>query len=145
MKTLIYNALTNEANLDTVPFNHVNDRVYTRYSLGQNTIPDKPDFPWILIGELPGFPARNKPKSSDAMNHFIQFYVFDEKGSFVRIEAIMKVIYDTILGLEGELSPSGSRCLGVRWDTTSQDYDDDHYDAFVKHITFRVTGSTIQA
>lgn len=144
MKKLIYDTLVGAVSLQEVEVGEAGNRVYQRYALGEVGIPDKPDFPFILIGELPAFPARNKPKTSRALTHFIQVYVYDHKGSYVRIEAILELVRELVLALEGEMSASGSRCLGVGWDTTSQDYDDDNYDAFVKHITFSITGSTKQ-
>lgn len=139
MKKLIYKTLTEDAGLITrIPAN----RWFQRYGLGERAIPDNPKLPFALISELPGFVPGNVHETSRALTHYFQVYIYDNVGSYTKIEEILDLVVEAVLGMEGQKSMTGSTCLESRWQTRSQDYDDNNYDAFVKHDTFKVTGST---
>lgn len=139
MKKLIYNAVTTDAGLIAiVPA----DRVLQRYVLGERAIPDNMPLPFLLISELPAFVPNGAHETSKALTHYFQFYMYDKVGSYGQIEDYLDMLVDVIRSLEGQTSSTGKTCMEVRWQSRSQDYADDAYDAFVKHDTFKVTGST---
>lgn len=139
MKKLIYTTLTTDSGLlALIPA----DRWLQRYGLGERAIPDNPVLPFALISELPAFVPGNVHETTRALTHYFQVYIYDNVGSYARIEEILNLVVESVLSMEGQKSTTGSTCLEARWQTRSQDYDDNNYDAFVKHDTFKITGST---
>lgn len=148
LKPIVFSTLNGSATLSAI----VGSRIYQRNKLGVQSTPQKPQKPFVLVGELPGFPTRNRARDGDpsngqskAMTYFPQFFCYDNKGSYKRIEEMLEIIEFEICSLEGTKDPiSGRTVMMAKLDTTSQDYDDDDHNAFVKHETIRMVGSTPQ-
>jgi hypothetical protein len=119
----------------------VGQRVYQSSSLGVGDVPPEPQKPYVLYTELPSDPYLAVRETSRAKARFFQVYVYDNRGSFVRIERILALIRETLVSLNGTVSPSGVRCTDVQWQGESGDISDEEYDANSKFGNVRFVAS----
>lgn len=137
MKKLISKSLIENLELANV----IEDRVYQSSSLGIGDIPEKPKLPYILYTELPSFPYREVRETSNASLRTFQIYIYDEPGSFLRIEDLLELVRETLIGLAGVVSPSGARCTDVDWRGYSEDFTDTVRNEIFRFATFNFTSS----
>lgn len=118
-------------------------RVYQWGSLGKDDIPQKPEpFPFLIIFENPSTVNQEVQETHRSQNRFFQIYCYDEHGTgYVRIEQILRLARDHVLGLPMAVSPSGARCIGARWTGMSADSRDPDYNANMKFMTIVLTAS----
>jgi hypothetical protein len=118
-------------------------RVYQWGSLGQDDIPEKPEpFPFLIIFENPSTVNQEVQKTQRSQNRYFQIYGYDEHGlGYARIEHVLRLARDTVLGLETAVSPTGARCIGARWTGMSADSRDPDYNANMKFLTVVLTAS----
>lgn len=137
MRQLLHSSLLANAELTAI----VGQRVYQSSSLGVGDVPPDPPKPYILYTELPSDPYRAVQETSRAKARYFQVYVYDDRGSFVRIERILAFIRETLLSLIGAVSPSGVRCTDVQWQGESGDISDVELDANSKFGNVRFVAS----
>jgi hypothetical protein len=134
MKQLIYKALTESPEIQEM----FDGGVYQYGSLGHNGVPAIPPFRFLLIFEQPSTSNREVRRtrpSSHKRNFNIMAY--DEIGAgYLQIEQGLYVVRDTLVGLAGQVSPSGARCTDALWSGFSVDSKDVDYQASVKWGTF---------
>lgn len=136
MRQLIHTTLLNAVALD-----ECGNRIYQRGSIGVGDTPADPEKPYIVMGELaPGLHPEVRD-TARTTSHFFQFHVYDERGSFLRIDRLLSVIRDSVLGLVAVTSASGARCTDVEWTDASGDLSDPQLDANAKFIIMRVTAN----
>jgi len=119
----------------------VGERIYQSSSLGVGDVPPEPAKPYVLYTELPSDPYRAVQETSRAKARFFQVYVYDNRGSFLRIERILALIRETLVSLTGAVSPSGVRCTDVQWQGESSDVTDEELDANSKFGNVRFVAS----
>lgn len=102
----------------------VGERVYATGTLGFQGIPADPDYPYILVNSLQPRLHKEVWKTGRSKTHNFQVFVYDEIGSFVRIDDILRQVQETVLGLTLEVSPSGARCTHADWTGESADLTD---------------------
>lgn len=117
-------------------------RMYQAGALGIGDAPANPDRPYALITELPSVPFQEVRKTAHPANRFFQFWVYDDRGDFARIDNILLAVRETILGLESQVDAStGARCIGVLWTGDSQDIPQDQQDTNAKYSLFQLTST----
>lgn len=137
MKQLLYSRLQADAELAEV----VGDRIYESSALGVGDVPASPAKPYILYTELPSSPYRDVRETSRAKARIFQIWCYDERGSFIRIERVLALVRETLLGSVAEVSPSGARCTDVEWQGESSDIVDVPLDSNAKFVLIRFTAS----
>jgi hypothetical protein len=137
MRQLLHTRLLGNAQLAL----EVDGRIYQSSSLGVGDVPPEPEKPYILYTELPSDPYQAVSETSRAKARYFQVYVYDNRGSFLRIERILALIRETLVGLSGVVSPSGVRCTDVQWQGESSDLSDEEYNANSKFGNVRFVAS----
>lgn len=111
-------------------------RIYQWGSLGTGDIPPKPEFPFVLVAEQPQRVNREVRDQKSSKRTFF-FYAYDQHGTgYLRIEQILSLVRDTLIVLNGVVSPSGARCTEVKWLGWSVDSRDPEYVANMKYGSF---------
>lgn len=139
MRKLIYAALMASAAVQS----HFGSRIYQWGSLGQGGIPAIPDFMYLLVMESNTTSnrvvRRTNPSSS---NKLFQFNAYDQHGQgYLQIQQGLFAVRDTLLMLEGQVSPEGVRCTEAVWTGLSPDSRDAEYVANMKYLTMRFVAS----
>lgn len=136
MPELVYSHLSS----DTVLASVVQDRIYAAGTLGVDNIPAEPDYPYVMLnwGEAPQY--RVVRETSRVLAHSLRVYVYDTRGSFVRINNIHRMIRDTVEGLGGQVSPSGRRCTAAEFATLGGEDTIAERNENVRVATYTITG-----
>lgn len=138
MKQLIQQTLTNTPALQS----KIVRRIYAASSLGQNSVPADPKKPFVVHREMGTIPTNvAKDTAPSSCRRVFQFYVHDERGTYKRINSIIAILRETVVGLTGEQSPSGARCLDATWNGTSIETEDPTYDSNLRIVTFTLVSS----
>lgn len=137
MRALIYQALSEAQEI----IDEVGDRIYQSSALGTSDIPADPEPPYIMYSFLPANRYREVRETSKAKAHVCQVWVYDERGSFIRIERILGIVDQTVEALAGAISPSGAICLEVEARGWSGDLPPTTSGKNQKFTTFRITAS----
>lgn len=119
----------------------VDRRIWLAGALGRGEIPPDPKKPYILYKELTTLPFDAVQETSRSANRQFEFHANDERGSFLRIERILRNVREALLLLPGQWSPSGAFCLGAKWEGTSREFEDDTYDVNFKFLTMTFVAS----
>lgn len=117
-------------------------RIFRAGSLGHGNIPAKPKFPFVVYREV-DVQAINVAKDTapETRRHVWQIYVHDERGSYSRIDSILEVLRETVVGLTYQTSSTGAYCREAVWNGTSGDSEDPTYDSNMKYATFTLISS----
>lgn len=136
MRQLVYSSLI--ANPDIQQY--VANRIYAAGALGVDDIPAKPERPYIqyTLGEGPQYMTVREESTSLA--HPLRIYVYDNRGSFVRIDEIHRLVRQTVEGLGGMVSPSGRRCTDATFITLGTEDVVAALDVNVRMAAYRLTG-----
>lgn len=110
-------------------------------SLGLGPNIESPVKPYIVWNEGPDFVHHSVSETSNARNRIFRFYVYDDKGDFTRINAILEEIRRVAKNMAPFVTPDGIRCSASRWDGISGQIPDDGYDASTRFGTLRLTVS----
>lgn len=137
MRQLIHQALTGNVELNAL----IHQRHFQGSALGVGDVPESPEFPWLAYSELPSSPYFAVKETSRAKARTFQFFVYDERGSFLRIELILGLVRETLLSLVAQVSPSGARCTDVEWQGESSEISDPDFNSNLKIGTARFTVS----
>lgn len=138
MRKLIATALKNTPELQAI----FARRIHAASSLGRGSIPSEPKKPFIIYREFDEMPVNiAKDTAPDAVRRVFQFYIYDERGSYSRIDKGVSIVKQTVRGLEGETGDDGATCLGVVWNATSGDTEDPTYDSNMKYVTLTLTST----
>lgn len=130
--------------IKAIPFDDtfagVQNRVWARGALGNGGVPADPPRPYILVafGEAPAYAAVRE--TSTSVSHNVRIYVYDDTGSFARINEIHRLVRQTLEGLGGMVSPSGRRCTDAAFLTLGQEDTVTELKAGVRVATYRITG-----
>jgi hypothetical protein len=134
MRQLIYQQLSANAALTEL----IGDRLYPIGSLGVSPIPAEPLRPYVQWGFDPAIPYRATKDTTRSMRHVPRFYVYDERGDFLRIDAIHELIRQTIEGLTTMVSPTGRRCTDAIRTLLGGDLTDNVRSLNVRQATYRI-------
>lgn len=137
MRQLLHTSLLANVELTDI----VGQRIYQSSSLGVGDVPPEPAKPYVLYTELPSDPFQAVRETSRAKARYFQVYVYDERGSFLRIERCLALIRETLVSLVGTVSPSGVQCTDVLWQGESSDITDAEFDANSKFGNVRFVAS----
>jgi hypothetical protein len=119
------------------------DRVYPSGTLGIGKNPASPEQPYVQYIELPSVAHLEVRRTSRAVDRTFQVWAYDKRGSYARIDNILSLVRETILGLITEVDQeSGARCIEVVWEGESQDLHDDEHDENAKYSLFKLTSSS---
>lgn len=137
MRQLLHASLLAEEDEDFT----IGDRIYQSGSLGVGTTPAKPQVPFLMYKELVSQPYAAVRETSRAKARYFQFFVYDEPGSYLRIERILQIVRENVLLLVAQVSPSGVRCIDVEWQGESGDIPDPELNTILRIGTARFTVS----
>jgi hypothetical protein len=116
------------------------DWFYASSSLGNGDNPAVPTKPYVVWNELPAVAYQQVKKLSDAQLRTFNLYVYDEKGDFTRINAMLRVLRRIVkVDLDHFQLEDGTRCSASEWVGISGNIEDDGYDAIVRFGTARFT------
>lgn len=117
------------------------DWFYSASSLGLGENQPVPPRPYIVWNELSDFVHQAVKETSDARSRNFQFFVYDFKGDYTRIEAILKVLRRRIKAMAPFTTTDGVHCADAVWTLTSGQIPNDGYDSCTKFIgvTFTVS------
>jgi hypothetical protein len=123
-----------------VSLSGLSERVFSQGVLGVGDIPANPARPYIQVnlGESAAFrEVRDTSRSLDAS---CRVYVYDDMGSFTRINDIHRLVRETLEGLGGTVSPSGRRCTACDFSTLGGEDVLPDRKLNVRVATYRITG-----
>lgn len=141
MRTLVYTTLCTALTGTPIDAGAGEFKIWQIGNLGVAGVPASPPKPFILVQQGVTAPFQAVSEQSDAENVPFQVYVYDEQGSYVRIDALIRRFEPAIKHLAGSVSLTGARCLGVTWGGVSQDFIDPTFDAAARFASFTLTGS----
>jgi hypothetical protein len=116
-------------------------RVYVTGALGAGDIPAHPEWPFALVREAQSVPYAAVRRTGNSTRHDYLIYIYDERGSYVQIDEVLREVRDTLMSKEGTKAPSGVQCTGVEWFGTSGDLVNEELNSFTKFATVRVTAN----
>lgn len=137
MRQLIYQTLAGTAEITAA----VGTNIFTPNTLGTDPVPARPPTPFLIIAEQPNFVFQEVRKTSKATAQVFDIRCYDQRGDYLRIDDILRKARDTLLGVTLQVSPSGAKCIDVRWVGTSLDSEDPDLDMIFKAITMRFVTS----
>lgn len=73
----------------------------------------------------------------------VTFWIHDDLGDYSKINAVLKVLYDTLNGQEHLSDTDGNEVIKVEWDNTSSDLFDPGYRTITRNITFNLVGKGV--
>lgn len=111
----------------------------TSLGLGDNVA--VPDRPYLVWREGADIEHREVSETSNARTRTFNFYVYDYKGDFTRINRILETLKAFCKTLVDFTTEDGVHCSGVEWAGVSPDLPDDGYDSCTKYGTVRFTVS----
>jgi hypothetical protein len=98
--------------------------VYYRGTLGHAGNPSRPERPYLMYGEEQSERFSVVRESSRAQRRYYRFYLYDDPSGVTRINLLVPLVDETLLGLLGQQLPGGGRCvdaeLGV-WNRVEKD------------------------
>lgn len=117
-------------------------RFYAAGTLGIGTVPANPDRPYCMYAQLPATAYQEVRKTSTATLRMFEFYVYDDRGDFTRIDNILAAVRETIPELVDKVDTSnGATCIEAIWTGESPDVPDDQHDTNVKFGSFQLTST----
>lgn len=137
MQQILFSLLKNTPALQEL----VDRRIYMTGTLGVKGVPADPQKPYIMVNELPSTPHQAIRETGRAQDRYFQLFTYDVPGSVVRINAILEVLRETVIGLVGQESPSGSRCLDAVWQGESQAIATEDESVLAKFGTLKLVSS----
>ena len=133
MRQLVYTTLSNAGNIT----GYVGDRIYEANALGTPPLPSSPDIPFLIIQSMPNLVHQQVNKTARSATQVFDIRAYDERGDYLRIETLLRIVRDTLLGLVLQVSPSGARCTDAKWQSFGPDSDDPVLDKIFKTVTMR--------
>lgn len=112
---------------------------YASSSLGLGENPPVPPRPYMVWNELTDLVHQEVRETSDARNRNFQWFVYDHKGDFTRINEILADLRSLVKGMGDFTTEDGIRCSESHWSGISGQATDDGYDSAVKFATVRFT------
>lgn len=116
-------------------------RAYQDGALGHGDVKALPEWPFVLYRELGVVPYQEVQKTARSGRHDYLVYVYDERGSYKRIDAILRELRDAFFIREGTRAPSGAQVTGVEWFGTSGDLVSKELNSNTKYATIRITAN----
>lgn len=136
MRELVHQELLKNVVLQSM----ISGRQYASGAKGVGEIPADPTHPYIQLAWGEAGQYRAVRETSRATRHSLRVYVYDERGSFVRIDNIHRLVRDTIEGLPGMVSPSGASCTDTEFITLGGEDVVASTNENVRMALYRVTG-----
>lgn len=133
MRELVYTKLMAATGVTSL----VGTRIYSANSLGSAPIPTNPDPPFLLIQSIPNLVHQTVQKTARSATQIFDIRAYDERGDYLRIDRLLRIVRDTLLGVTLAVSPSGARCTDVKWQSFGPDSDDPVLDKIFKTVTMR--------
>lgn len=137
MRSLVYKSLTELVTLEDISVG-LTARIWPSGALGIADIPAEPERPYIQYGFDAHVPYTEVREGGGPSRHLLRIWYYDDRGDFTRIDEIHKQVRQTIEGLTGQVSPSGSRCTDSMFLTLGGDVTDNFRSLSVKQATFRL-------
>jgi hypothetical protein len=88
------------------------ERVYPRGSLGLGNIPAEPQTPYLMYAFGEDLTNEEVRDGHDSITTTLRIYVYDKKGSYVRIDEIHKFVRETLKDKSG-YEAAGWRCTDI--------------------------------
>jgi hypothetical protein len=136
IRELIYQGLFNDTVLNDDL--GVGQRVYPSGSLGIDPIPADPPRPYIQWGFGAEIDYREVRETGRTVRRTLSVWVYDERGSYLRIQNIHDRLRYTLEGLTGQVSPSGVQCTECSRTNLGGDLTDNVRNLGVKLGTYRL-------
>lgn len=102
----------------------------------------------MVYKELPSQAYRAVDEITEAERRTFQFFVYDEKGSFDRINLILRHVKAVVKGpLKSFWIPeTGIRCFESEWGGLSQNIEDDGYESCARYgIAYFIVSEPVPA
>jgi len=115
-------------------------RMYPSGSLGVDPIPAEPATPYAQYALSSSTPYLEVRETGRSLRHLLTVYVYDERGDFTRIDAVHKIVRDTIEGLTGQVGEDGWQCTDALFTTIGSDLTDNVRNLGVKVASYRLVG-----
>lgn len=126
---------------DIITFPELAGRAWQSGALGHEGVPAKPDWPFSLFREINVSPYPEVQETSRCSRHDYLVYIYDDRGSYKRIDDLLRRARDTLKGKVQTAAPSGIICMGVEWFGTSGDLVDKELNSNTKYATIRITAN----
>lgn len=111
----------------------------TSLGLGENKpVPRRPYMVWNEAEELI---HQEVKETSNAKTRRFHIYIYDHKGDFTRINAIIKKLEARIKAMAPFVTEAGVRCSQSNWEGASRNIADDGYDSCCRFVTATFTVS----
>lgn len=98
-----------------------------------------PPRPYIVTNELTDLVHVAVKETSDSRNRNFQWFVYDHKGDFTRINEILHALRPLVKEIAPFRASDGTWCSDSHWSGISGQSTDDGYDSCVKFATVRFT------
>lgn len=102
-------------------------------SLGEGDSPAVPDRPYMMWNEGNDVPFRDVEKATNATVRNFRIYVYDYKGDFTRINAILKEVRRVVKAMAPFVTLEGEKCHESKWAGMSGNLVDDGLDSCVRY------------
>jgi hypothetical protein len=134
MRELIYQALSTNASLTASGIKGI----WTANALGALPLVANPDVPFLIIQSTANIVHQEVQRTGRSATQVFDIRAYDERGDYLRIDRLLRIVRDTLLGLVLQVSPSGARCTNVKWEQFGPDSDDPILDKIFKTVTMRL-------
>ena len=117
---------------------YVAGRVYPRGALGIGGVPADPELPYLMFALGDGASAREVRDTQASLSQSLRIYVYDGKGSYVRIDEIHRIVRETLEVLSGYDDGDNWRCTDIEFSSLGEETTDGANN--VRIAVYRITG-----
>lgn len=129
----IFKALNGADNLQVV-----GERIYPRGSLGIGDNPPEPDTPYMMFAVGDGASHPEVRDTSRTVTQTLRIFVYDRKGSYMRIDEIHAAVRETLEVLSGYDDGEFWRCTEIVFTGLGEETTDGSNNLRIG--TYRITG-----
>lgn len=141
MNKLLVAAVRADAVLEGI----IGDRFWKSGALGTGQIPADPETPYAMYRITNEQEHQSVRETGRPKDLWYQFYVYDDRGSYTRIDDALDRMRETVRGIRDlqEDPPSGPRCMEVVWLGRSGEMEEGPpTHRFVRFGTAKITASS---
>lgn len=114
------------------------NRIYPRGSLGIGGTPAEPDLPYLMFAVGDALSAREVRDTAQTTSQSLRIYVYDAKGSYVRIDEIHRIVRETLEVLSGYDDGVNWRCTDIVFSSLGEETTDGPNN--LRIAVYRITG-----
>jgi hypothetical protein len=129
MRSLIHNALTNEAELTAL--------VPAERWVARSALDDRPETPFVVLAMGAVTPALASVRRGG-----LSVWVHDDRGSYVRIDSILDIVEKRLLSYVHRTF-GDAELMVVEFEGRSDDLEDDGLRTATRNSSFRIVGKNL--